>query len=126
MLRSQTKEPSRWEHGVQTDNYLITIYRARYPDPSTFLAFFLGPGKHDTQFRDTLKKNAALIWTLSKTGQPPPPQDFWIFMFTFPKVKTFGSFGTLLCILFHPIFWQKKFPKTFGFGQTPPPFLPKI
>ena len=33
-------------------------------------------------FRDLPKKNAALIWILSKTGLSPPPQ-------------IFGSFGTL-------------------------------
>ena len=69
-------------------------------------------------------KNAALIWTLSKTGLTPPP-DFWIFWYTFPKVKTFGTFGTLLCILIHPIFWQKV-SQNFWIWSTPPPFLPKI
>ena len=76
--------------------------------------------------RETLKKNEALIWPSFKTGLTPPPSDFWIFLDTFPKVKTFGNFGTLLCILIHPIFWQKVSQNYWNWSNPHPPFLPKI
>ena len=40
-------------------------------------------------------------------SRPQPPQDLWNSLDTFPRVKTFGTFGALLCILIHPIFLQK-------------------
>ena len=68
-----------------------------------------------------LKKNAALIWTLSKTGVTPhPPPQFF-----------FGSFGSLFgnskllvflvhfCAYLVTQYFVKKGPKTFGFGQSP-------
>ena len=59
------------------------------------------------------KINAALIWTSSKTGltPPPPPQIFGSvgnFGTLFRKSKFFETFATLLGILIHPTFWQKK------------------
>ena len=52
--------------------------------------------------RELLKKNAALILTLLKTGLTSLSPRIYD-----PKVKTFGTFGKLLCILIHPIFWKK-------------------
>ena len=65
----------------------------------------------------------------NRSDPPSSPPDFWIrwkFWDTFPKVKIFGTFATLLGILIHPIFWQKSVPKTFEFGQTPHPFYKKF
>ena len=50
----------------------------------------------------------------------PPPTDFWSVWDTFLKVNTFGTFGTLFCILIHPIFWQKV-PKNFWIWLKPHP-----
>ena len=66
---------------------------------------------------------------VQKRSDPPPPQNFVsfvIFWNTFPKVKTFGTFATLLCILIHPLFWQKSVPKHLDFVKPLAPFLPKI
>ena len=71
--------------------------------------------------RGSQNKNAALIWTLSKTGVTlAPPPEFWIFWDTFPKVKTFGTLGKFLWILIHPIFWQKVSGNFFDLVKSPP------
>ena len=49
---------------------------------------------HRVSHKGAFQKNAALSLTSSETGLTPPP-DFWIFWDTFPKIKTFGSFGRI-------------------------------
>ena len=59
---------------------------------------------------------------------PTIPPYFWIFLDFLGhlfKSQNFETFGTLLCILIHPIFWQKV-SKNFWILSNPPPFLLKI
>ena len=83
-----------------------------------------GGGQGGHRVRELPKKKCSFNLDFVQNRSDPPP-DFWIFWYTFPKVKTFGTFGTLLCILIHPIFWQKV-SQNFWIWSNPPPFLPKI
>ena len=84
------------------------------------------------RLRELLKKcsfNLDFVQNRSEPPPLPPSQNFGsfgIFWDTFPKVKTFKTFGTLLCILIHPIFWQKVSQNFLIWSTPPPPFLPKI
>ena len=62
-----------------------------------------------------LPKNAALIWTSSKTGLTLP-QEFWNFWETFTRVQFFLELLEHFFGLVHQIL-VKKCRKTFGFGQ---------
>ena len=70
--------------------------------------------------REHTKKNAVNMDFVQNRSDPPSPPDCWIFWDTFPKVKTFGTCGTLLGILIHPILWQKSVPKLLDLVKLPP------
>ena len=69
------------------------------------------------------KKKCSFNLDFVQNRSDPPPRIFGffgIFWDTFPKVKTFGTFGTLLCILIHPIFWQKVSQNFWIWSNAPP------
>ena len=64
--------------------------------------------------RDVLKNKYSFNFGFQNRSNPP--QGIFKLLGTFSKVHFLACFGT---------FWEKKVPKTFGFGH-PPSFLPKI
>ena len=79
--------------------------------------------KHiEFHIRKLPKKNSALILTSSKTCFDPHPPRFLDLLGHFSESPNFffvGSFGTNLCILIHPIFWQKV-SQNFWIWSNPP------
>ena len=91
--------------------------------PTGFLAFEL-PRDDIHQFRKLLKNKCSfnLDFVQNRSDPPSSPPDFWIrrkFWDTFPKVKIFGPFATLLGILIYPISRQKSVLKLLNLVKPP-------
>ena len=70
-------------------------------------------------------ENAALIWVFFKPGLTPPPRNFGTFGALFRRLFFYQNFwGTFLSYVTKKL--GEKCPKTFGFGQSPPLFYPKV